>query len=113
MAEKVKATARDKTKDRAKGFEQQVREVVESFDFARAHRTMESLDWSWASLGRIPTRAELAAEAGRLLRELGGKPGVLGSGGLRASLKEDGTLSLKFIVCESWSDPSDEDSSSR
>jgi hypothetical protein len=99
--------------EKMKGFERQVLDVLESFDFARAHRTMECLDWTWASLGRIPTRKELSAEAGRLLRELVGKPGVLGSGGLRASLKDDGTLSLKFIVCESWSDPADDDPSPR
>ncbi|MCX7040681.1 MAG: hypothetical protein NT005_16295, partial [Spirochaetes bacterium] len=94
--------------EKAKKFERQVVEVLESFDFDRAHRTMENLDWTWASLGRIPSKREITAEAGRLLRELAGKPGVLGSGGLRASLKEDGTLSLKFVVCESWSDPSDD-----
>jgi hypothetical protein len=99
--------------EKVKGFERQVLDVLESFDFARAHRTMECLDWTWASLGRIPTRKELSAEAGRLLRELAGKPGVLGSGGLRASLKEDGTLSLKFIVCESWSDQADDEPSPR
>ena len=99
--------------EKATQFERQVLAVLESFDFDRALRTMGCLDWAWASLGRIPTRRELAAEAGRLLRELEGKPGVLGSGGLRASLKDDGTLSLKFIVCESWSDPSDDDPASR
>jgi len=85
-------------------FEAQVGEVLASFDFNLVHRVMEFLDWTWANLDRIPTRNELEAEAGRLLRELEGSPGVLGSGGLRASLKEDGTLSLKFIVSESWSD---------
>ncbi len=95
--------------EKAKKFERQVVEVLDSFDFDRAHKIMEYLDWTWASLGRIPTLRELAAEAGRLLRELAGKPGVRGSGGLRASLKEDGTLSLKFVVCESWSDPADDD----
>ena len=55
------------------------------------------------------TPRELTVEAGRLLRELDGKPGVLGSGGLRASYKEDGTLSLKFILCESWSTINDDD----
>ncbi|HVP18847.1 MAG TPA: hypothetical protein VMU36_07605 [Spirochaetia bacterium] len=85
-------------------FEQQVEEVLEAFDFDRVHRVMESLAWTWANLDRVPTKAELAAEARRLLVELDGKPGVHGSGGLRASLKEDGTLSLKFILCESWSD---------
>jgi hypothetical protein len=85
-------------------FELQVEEVLESFDFDRVHQVMESLEWTWANLSRVPTRAELVAEARRLLAELDGRPGVHGSGGLRASYKEDGTLSLKFILCESWSD---------
>lgn len=85
-------------------FAQQVEEVLDSFDFDRVHRVMESLTWTWANLDRVPTRAELVAEARRLLMELEGRPGVHGSGGLRASYKEDGTLSLKFILCESWSD---------
>ncbi len=84
-------------------FEQQVEEILASFDFDRVHRVMEHLHWTWANLDRTPTRRELVAEAGRLLRELEGKPGVLGSGGLRASYKDDGALSLKFILCESWS----------
>ncbi len=91
------------------GFEKQVQEVLSSFDFGRVHRVMEHLDWTWASLDRIPTPRELTVEAGRLLRELDGKPGVLGSGGLRASYKEDGTLSLKFILCESWSTINDDE----
>ena len=89
-------------------FERQVEEVLETFDFERVHRVMESLEWSWANLDRVPTKAELAAEARRLLNELDGRPGVLGSGGLRASYKDDGTLSLKFILCESWSDLSED-----
>ena len=89
-------------------FEQQVEEVLATFDFERVHHVMESLSWTWANLDRVPTRAELMAEARRLLAELDGKPGVHGSGGLRASYKDDGTLSLKFILCESWSDLNEE-----
>ena len=85
-------------------FERQVEEALATFDFERVHHVMESLSWTWANLDRVPTRAELMAEARRLLAELDGKPGVHGSGGLRASYKDDGTLSLKFILCESWSD---------
>ena len=85
-------------------FSRQVEEVLDSFDFDRVHQVMESLTWTWANLDRVPTRAELVTEARRLLTELEGRPGVHGSGGLRASYKEDGTLSLKFILCESWSD---------
>ena len=88
-------------------FEKQVEEVIESFDFHRVHRVMDLLAWTWANIDRVPTEADLAAEARRLLSELEGRPGVHGSGGLRASYKEDGTLSLKFILCESWSTPGD------
>ncbi len=94
--------------DVQKRFECQVEEVLASFDFDRVHRVMESLGWTWANLDRTPSRRELVDEAGRLLRELDGKPGVLGSGGLRASYKDDGTLSLKFVLCESWSDLSED-----
>ena len=89
-------------------FEAQVEEVLASFDFERVFRVMEWLGWTWANLGRTPTHSELAAEARRLLRELNANPGVLGSGGLRASYKDDGTLSLKFILCETWSDLSED-----
>ena len=84
-------------------FEQQVDEILASFDFDRVHRVMEFLHWTWANLDRTPTKRELIAEADRLLRELEGRPGVLGSGGLRASYKDDGALSLKFILGEGWS----------
>jgi hypothetical protein len=90
-------------------FPQQVEEVLAGFDFDRVHQVMESLAWTWANLDRVPTKAELMTEGRRLLSELDGKPGVLGSGGLRASYKEDGTLSLKFILCESWSDLGEEE----
>jgi hypothetical protein len=89
-------------------FQRQVQEVLSSFDFDRVESVMRGLDWRWASIGRVPGTRELAEEARRLLQELDGRPGVLGSGGLRASLKEDGTLSLKFILCESWSTLEDE-----
>jgi len=90
-------------------FEEQVEEVIESFDFTRVHRVMESLEWTWANIDRVPTTAELVTEARRLLSELEGRPGVHGSGGLRASYKDDGTLSLKFILCESWSGPGEDE----
>jgi hypothetical protein len=89
-------------------FEAQVDEFRASFDFDLVHRIMESLGWTWANLDRVPTKKELIAEAGRLLRELTGRPGLLGIGGLRASYKEDGTLSLKFSFSESWSDLSED-----
>jgi hypothetical protein len=89
-------------------FDVQVDEVLADFDFERVHRVMDWLGWTWANLGRTPTIAELTDEARRLLLELNGEPEVLGSGGLRASYKSDGTLSLKFILAEAWSDQEDD-----
>jgi len=94
--------------DKDQRFGAQVEEVLASFDFEQVFLVMDWLGWSWANLGRTPTRTELVAEARRLLQELGDSPGVLGSGGLRASYKDDGTLSLKFILCESWADLSED-----
>jgi hypothetical protein len=90
-----------------RSMEARVEEALASFDFDLVSRVMEWLGWTWANLGRVPTRGELAVEARRLFKDLGEAPGVLGSGGLRASIKEDGVLSLKFILCESWSDQGD------
>ena len=70
---------------------------------------METLGWAWANIERVPTHAELVQEARRLLQELEGRPGVRGRGGLRASYKDNGTLSLKFVLCESWSGPGEEE----
>ena len=108
-SQKPPQNASSQNASRKKRFGQQVDEVLESFDFDRVHHVMETLSWTWANLGRVPTRAELVTEARRLLTELDGRPGVHGSGGLRASYKEDGTLSLKFILCESWSGPGEDE----
>jgi hypothetical protein len=82
-----------------------VSEIISDFDFNKVHRVMKFLDWQWAKLGAVPSAEDLQKEAQRLLGSLEGEPGVKGTGGLRASLKNEGTLSLKCILTESWSDP--------
>ena len=85
-----------------------VNEILSDFDFNKVHRVMKFLDWQWAKLGAVPSAVDLQKEAERLLGSLAGEPGVKGTGGLRASLKSDGILSLKCILTESWSDPDSE-----
>ncbi len=41
---------------KSRRFARQVEEVLETFDFERVHRVMESLSWTWANLDRVPTR---------------------------------------------------------
>jgi hypothetical protein len=71
-----------------KGFDRQVAEVLESFDFDQAHKIMQYLNWKWAIPDRISTRGELVAEADRLLRELEGNQGCTAAvGSARATRK--------------------------
>ena len=94
------------TESGKKSYQTMVEEILSNFNFEKVHRTMQYLDWQWAKLGGVPKVDDLQKEARRLLESLENEPGVKGTGGLRASLKEDGTLSLKCILTESWSDPS-------
>lgn len=94
-----------------KTYNQKIAEVISTFDFLRVKHVMEFLNWSWAEYSGIPAERALIEKATELLNEVKNKPGsVCGSGGLRASHKENGILSLKFVLTESWSDSPDNDS---
>lgn len=95
-----------------KSFNKKVAEVISTFDFIRVKQVMEYLNWNWAGFDGTPGEEALIQKATDLLEEVRNKPGeVCGSGGFRASCKENGTLSLKFVLTESWSDPPDESGS--
>lgn len=93
-----------------KTYNQKIAEVISTFDFLRVKHVMEYLNWNWAEYSGIPGERELIEKATALLNEIRDKPGgVCGSGGFRASYRENGILSLKFILTESWSDSPDDD----
>lgn len=75
---------------KSRRFEAQVEEVVASFDFERVLSVMNWLGWTWANLGRTPSRAELEAEARRLLRELGSSPGSWAQAGCARATRTTG-----------------------
>ncbi|MBF9016688.1 MULTISPECIES: hypothetical protein [unclassified Oceanispirochaeta] len=92
-----------------KSFNKKVAEVISTFDFMRVKQVMDYLNWNWAGFDGTPDEEALIKKATDLLEQVGNNPGeVCGSGGFRASCKQNGTLSLKFILTESWSDPPDE-----
>lgn len=92
-----------------KPFNQKIAEVISTFDFQRVKHVMEYLNWRWAGADAAPTERDLINKAKSLLEELRDRPGeVCGSGGLRASHKTNGILSLKFVLTESWSDSPDD-----
>lgn len=92
-----------------RSFNTKTEEVISTFDFTRVEQVMDYLNWTWAGFNGTPDKEALIRKATQLLEEVRTKPGkVCGSGGFRASHKENGILSLKFILTESWSDPPDE-----
>ena len=92
-----------------KSIDSKVAEVISTFDFMRVKQVMEYLHWTWAGAAESPSEEELVQKATKLLKEVSSKPGeVCGSGGLRASHRKNGLLSLKFVLTESWSAPPDE-----
>lgn len=96
-----------KSNDRS--FNRKIAEVISTFDFQRVKHVMEYLNWKWAGTDSTPSEKELIDKAASLLEEIRDKPGeVCGSGGLRASHKTNGILSLKFVLTESWSDSPDD-----
>lgn len=99
--------------------EKMIDEIMDEFNFAQVLKTMEALDWKWATAKRghgIPDMDELRATAERLLRgaaesRLGDYKGthwelgiINGTGGFQATAwcDEDKTritaLDLSFIV---------------
>lgn len=91
-------------------FDDEIWDVLETFDWDRVHFTMAKLDWFWRDDSIPPTVSELRTEARRLLKQV--VQGSLESnncytaacGGFEAYCDVDGeacNLSLKFVLCES------------
>jgi len=84
--------------------------VLESFDWERTHFVMADLSWYWAGSEMPPTISELRTEARRLLKLCveGSRESnncfTISCGGFEAHADVDGdvcNLSLKFVLCES------------
>lgn len=77
-------------------------EILDNFNFERAHNVMVHLDWEWSSVAGVPDIADLRKCARRLLKDVAYSKEYhsIGTGGLEAS-KKDGELSLKFVL-EYW-----------
>ena len=75
-------------------------EIMDCFDFEKVHSCMVALNWHWFSAGGVPEKHEIRSSARGILREcIAGRS--YGTGGFYASInKEDGVLSLQFIVAD-------------
>ena len=77
--------------------------ILDEFDFEKAHKVMEFLEWKWSNA--VPTIADMRRLARNLLKEAAeGEVVAIGTGGLQVrKCVVDGTiyLTLEFVVA-SW-----------
>ena len=67
--------------------QEQIDEIMDSFDFEKAQKIMEALNWEWYEKG-IPDIYSLRAEARKQLKSAAKVKGVSGSVGLTAHYTE-------------------------
>jgi hypothetical protein len=74
--------------------------ILDEFDFEKAHKVMEFLDWNWQN--KVPTIGDMRRIARQLLNEAAeGNIMAIGTGGfqVRKRVEEDKTfLTLEFVV---------------
>lgn len=89
--------------------DEQITEIMDTFDFALMHRVMEFMGWRWAGVDEVtgaglflPAEADLRTLARRMLREVAAHDGdnTRSTGGFAAT-KRHGFLSLSFVA-EYW-----------
>ena len=80
---------------------EQIKDIMENFDFVRVHKVMKFLDWKWTPYNRIPTLHEIKESANNLLNEYGKKVGGGGTGGFMVRTYSDGSIELVFEIA-SW-----------
>ena len=80
--------------------EDQIEKIIKCFDFAKVHRCMTLMDWTWAPDWRVPSITEMKTSARELLREVSGMPAgsMVLMGGFNATMIAEGCLLLQFVV---------------
>jgi hypothetical protein len=67
--------------------QEQIDEIMDSFDFEKVHKIMEALNWEWHEQG-IPDIYSLRTSARKHLKQATEIKGTSGSGGLTATYTE-------------------------
>lgn len=77
-----------KTKTRQEAVQEQIDEIMDTFDFDRVHKWMLVEDWTWAD-GTVPSVTELRLEARARLKDAASNRGFASCGGFTAIYSED------------------------
>jgi hypothetical protein len=82
--------------------QQNLKEVMDNFDFKKVHKVMQILNWTWGSYGKekVPSITELKKTAKKLLKQAEKNSyGNVGTGGFHAYYHYKGhTFHLEFIL---------------
>ena len=80
--------------------QEQIDDIMDSFNFDAVSKCMVLLKWGWASSeGKVPSIFEIKKEARRLLRRV--DVCSINTGGFKVAIDEDNCLTLEFIV-DDW-----------
>jgi len=84
---------------RIEAINEQIDEIMDTFDFKKVKKTMEMLEWAWSSSGGIPDEYEIRKTARRLLKQLIDfeDGGITSVGGFRAELIQKANNGGKWL----------------
>lgn len=75
------------TKEQA--IQEQMDEIMDSFEFGKVLRIMQHLNWKWTNSNGVPDEIELRKEARRLMKDAVECGGWAGTGGFTAIFTEN------------------------
>jgi hypothetical protein len=84
---------------RLEAINEQIDEIMDTFNFEKVKKTMEMLEWAWSSSYGIPDEYDIKKTARRLLKQLIDfeDGGVTSIGGFRAELTQKADNGGKWL----------------
>jgi hypothetical protein len=89
--------------------DEQIADIMDSFDFGLMRRVMEFMDWKWAGVDEVtgaglflPTEDDLRIVASRMLREVAGREGDCTQSTCGFVVKKQHGLINLYFVAEQW-----------
>ena len=81
--------------------EEQIAEIMASFDFETVQNVMIALGWKWDNKygTSVPDVRRLQTKARELLHAVAADSWYIATGGLVAERDDDNTLRLSFVLC--------------
>jgi hypothetical protein len=84
------------------------KEAVKEFDFKKVKKVMKSLKWTWYGSSKSPSIKEMKSSLKELFKNalvspnMGTSAIIISTGGFELTINEDDSVSIKFVVEESF-----------